>query len=262
MKHSISVGILFLALAGTFTLRAQTAQQPTAAAPAVAQSAPSADDILAKHMDAVGGKAAISQIKSITMETTVLVMGNEAPGTTTILNGVGYKSETNFNGGTIVQCYTDKGGWQINPMAGATDPTPIPDDQYKNARDGMYVGAGLYNYAAMGSKLELVPGSDDAYKLKLTNKDGVESTFAIDPKTYLVKSLTRKGQLQGQDVTMTVSYSDYRKTETGYLMPYHLDLDFGGQFQMSIVVKSIELNKTIDPAIFLMPKPAAPPAAQ
>ncbi|MFZ1939984.1 MAG: DUF4292 domain-containing protein [Terracidiphilus sp.] len=262
MKHSISAGILFLALAGTFTLNAQTAQQPAAATPPVAQTAPSADDIVARHLDAVGGKAAISQVKSITMETTVMVMGNEAPGTTTILEGVGYKSETDFNSATIVQCFNDKGGWQQNPMAGAADPTPMPDDQYKNGRDGMYIGAGLYDYAAMGSKLELVPGSDDAYKLKLTNKDGVESTFTIDPKTYLIKSLARKAQLQGQDVTMTVNYSDYRKTETGYLMPYHLDLDFGGQFQMSIVVKNIELNKTIDPAIFLMPKPAAQPAAQ
>lgn len=261
MKHRIYAEIFFLALPGALILSAQTTP-PAAVTPAAAQSAPSADDILARHIDAVGGKAAISQVKSVTMETSVLVMGNEAPGTTTILDGVGYKSEMNFNGAAIVQCYTDKGGWQINPMAGATDPTPIPDDQYKNARDGMYIGAGLYNYAAMGSKLELLAGSDDAYRLKLTNKDGVESTFTIDPKTYLVKSLARKTQMQGQDVTMTVSYSDYRKTETGYLMPYHLDLDFGGQFQMSIVVKSIALNKTIDPAIFQMPKPAAQPAAQ
>ena len=261
MKHWLQVGMFFLALPGALIAGAQTAQQPPAAAPAAAQPAPSADDIVARHIDAVGGKAVIGQIKSITMETTMQVMGNDAPGTTTILDGVGIKQETNFNGTTIVQCYNDKGGWQVNPMAGATDPTPMADEQYKSGRDGIYVGGGLYDYAAKGSKIELASSSDDGYKILLTDKDGVATTFTIDPKTYMIKSGTRKGQMQGQDVMITISYSDYRKTETGYLMPYRMDMDFGGQFQLSIAVKNIELNKTVDPAIFTMPtKPAAPPA--
>ena len=67
--------------------------------------------------------------------------------------------------------------------------------------------------------------------------------------------------MQGQDVDITTTYSDYRKTDVGYVMPYEMDLDFGGQFQLSIAIKKAELNKTIDPAIFEMPKPAAAPAA-
>jgi hypothetical protein len=262
MKNRICEGMVFLTVAGALALCAQT-PQPAAPAPAstpAAQGAPSADDIVAKYVDAVGGKAAISQIKSVTMETSMQIMGSDAPGTTTILDGVGYKQETDFNGSMVVQCFNDKGGWQVNPMAGAADPTPMSDQEYKNGKDGIYVGSGLYDYAAKGSKVELVSSSDDGYKIKLTNKDGVESSFTIDPKTYLIKSLTRKGQLQGQDVDITISYSDYRKTDTGYLMPYQLGLDLGGQFQMSIAVKKIELNKTIDPAIFAMPKPAAAPA--
>jgi hypothetical protein len=262
MKRRICEGMVVLSLAATLTLSAQTGQPSAATTPTGAQVAPSADDILARHVDAVGGKAAIGQIKSVTMESSVQVMGTDAPGTTTILYGVGYKQETNFNGTMIVQCYNDDGGWQVNPMAGVSSPTPMPDDQYKNGKDGMYIGGGLYDYAARGSKIELVSSSDDGYKIKLTNKNGVESTFTIDPKTYLIKALARKGQMQGQDVDIVISYSDYRKTETGYLMPYQVDVNFGGQFQMSIAVKRIELNKTIDPAIFAMPKPAAQPAAQ
>ena len=61
-------------------------------------------------------------------------------------------------------------------------------------------------------------------------------------------------QMQGQSVTLTTSYSDYRKTDTGFMVPYSIGLDFGGQFQISMTVKKIELNKTIDAAIFAMPK--------
>jgi hypothetical protein len=38
------------------------------------------------------------------------------------------------------------------------------------------------------------------------------------------------------------------------MVPYSIGLDFGGQFQISMTVKKIELNKTIDAAIFAMPK--------
>ena len=57
-----------------------------------------------------------------------------------------------------------------------------------------------------------------------------------------------------QDVDITTKYSDYRKTELGYVIPYAIDVDFGGQFGLTIAVKKVELNKTIDPAIFAMPK--------
>jgi hypothetical protein len=34
-------------------------------------------------------------------------------------------------------------------------------------------------------------------------------------------------------------------------------MDFGGQFQIGLTVNKVELNKTIDPAIFVMPKAGA-----
>jgi hypothetical protein len=60
--------------------------------------------------------------------------------------------------------------------------------------------------------------------------------------------------MQDQDVDITTKLSDYRKTELGYVIPYAIDLDFGGQFELTIAVRKVELNKTIDPTIFVMPK--------
>ena len=237
MKNMIRTMMVFSALAGAIALQAQTA-----------------DEIVAKYVDAIGGKQAISQVKSISMETDVQVMGNDAPGTTVVLDGVGYKSETDINGSKIVQVYTDKGGWLMNPMAGMADPTPMPDDQYQTGKENIYVGGALYDYAAKGSKVELVSKDAKAYTLKLTTKDKIDTTYVIDAGTYMIKSMVRKGQMQGQDVDVTTNLSDYRKTDGGFMMPYAIDLDFGGQFQLSIAIKKVELNKTIDPAIFAMPK--------
>ncbi len=255
MKNLIRGICLFSALAGAVVLNAQTPQEPQ-----TAQAAPTVDEIVQKHLDAIGGKDAISKVKSLTMESTAQIMGTDAPGTTVIVDGVGYKSETDFNGTKIINCVNDKGGWMLNPMAGSPDPAPMPDDQYKMAKEQIFIGGPLYDYAARGSKVELVSKDDKTYKLKLTTKDNVDFTYVIDASTYLIKSQTSKGKMQDQDVDITTTLSDYRKTETGYVLPYSIDLDFGGNFQLTVMVKKVEFNKTIDPAVFEMPKPAPAPA--
>jgi len=237
MRNAIRVIMVLSALAGAVSLSAQTA-----------------DEIVGKYVAAIGGKEAISQVKSISTESSIQVMGNDAPSTTVLLDGVGYKSETEFNGTKMIQCYNDKGGWSVNPMAGSADPTPMPDDEYNVGRAQINVGGALYDYAAKGSKVELLGKDADSYKIKLTSKESVESVYVIDATTYFVKSVTAKGKMQGQDVEITTSYSDYRKTDLGYLMPYTVNLDFGGNFSLSITVNKVELNKTIDPAIFSLPK--------
>ena len=228
---------------------------------AVALNAQTADEVISKHLAAIGGKDAISQVKSMSMDTSVQVMGNEVPSSIVVADGVGYKVETDFNGSKIIQCYNDKGGWTVNPMTGAADPTPMSDDEYKAGKQQIHVGGPLYDYAAKGNKVELVSKDADTYKIKVTPKDGLESVYAIDAKTYYVKSVTGQAPMQGQLVDTTTSFSDYRKTDGGYVIPYAMDIDMGGQFQLSITVKKVEMNKTIDPAIFEMPKAAATASA-
>jgi hypothetical protein len=255
MKRIVHGILAVAALVCAVSLSAQTA--PSAPAAPSTQPAPTADEIVSKYVAAIGGKDAISQVKSISTESSVQVMGNDSPSTTVLVDGVGYKSETSINGATIITCYTDKGGWNVNPLAGQNDPAPMPDDVYNAGKGQIFVGGPLYDYAAKGSKVEFMGKDGNNYKIKLTSKESVESTYLIDATTYLLTSVQSKGKMQDQEVDITTRLSDYRKTELGYVIPYAIDVDLG-QFALSVVVKKVELNKTIDPAVFTTPKSATP----
>lgn len=219
-------------------------------------NAQTADEIVSKHVDAIGGADILSQVKSIYTESSTEVMGNQSESKTTILSGKGFRDEVSFNGQQIVRVATDKGGWNINPFAGGDAPEPMSADEYKSTEDAIYIDP-LYDYAAHGAKVELMGqeqvDSVNAYKLKYTNKDSGEVTYYIDPATWFIIESVRKGSMQGQEVAITTSYSNFKKMDFGIYVPYIHKVDMG-QFALSIANTSVDINKDVDPAIFEMPK--------
>lgn len=218
--------------------------------------AQTADEVVTKHIAAIGGKDVISKITSQIVEADLSVMGSTLTSKTTVLAGKGFKSEANFNGQDIIQVVTPTGGWMINPLAGQTDPQPLPEDQVKAAQSAFDLGGDLFNYQQKGSKIELAGKEKvegvEAIKLKLTNKEGKESMYYIDPATYYVVKRETTNNVNGQDVTAVATFSNFKKTDIGYVMPYTTVTNQG--FEITINVNKVEFNKEIDPKIFDMPK--------
>jgi outer membrane lipoprotein-sorting protein len=239
---SLKLGMLALiTLIGSITIQAQTA-----------------DEIVNKHIDAIGGKDKVAGVKTLSIESTLEVMGNEAPSTTLIVNGMGYKSETDFNGQKIITCITDKGGWSLNPMMGQTAPEALPAEQLKASQNQLQIGGPLFNYASKGNKVELVGREDvggvSTYKLKCTTKDSVVSNYFIDPNTYYVVKAVTSSNTPGQEGETTITFSNYQKTDFGYVFPMGQQITLPQGISLNITHKKVEVNKDIDPKVFEMPK--------
>ena len=219
---------------------------------ATAAQAQTVDEIINKHIEAIGGKEKLSQVKSLYIENSVEVMGNVAPVAEYLLNGKGYKSETDFNGSKIIQCYTDKSGWSVNPMAGGTDAQPMPEEMYNAGKDHIYAGGALLDYAAKGYKAELAGKDNGSYKIKVTNGN-TESTYFIDAASYYITKTIAKGEMMGQSIEIVTTFSDYKKTDFGIVLPYTKNTDMGN-FALASKVNKVEVNKEIDPKIFEMTK--------
>jgi hypothetical protein len=228
--------IVFCALISNFHLQAQ-----------------SVDEIVNKHLEAIGGKQKLAVITSVKMENQMEVMGNEATTTITILNGKGYRTESEIMGSKMIQVINEKGGWVMSPMTGSTEPQDLPEALAKQAANQVFI-IPLLDYVSRGIKLTLEGkesmGGKDAFKIKVTNKEGVDISMYIDANTYYLTRLVQSAEMMGQNVSSTINYSDFKKTDQGWVVPYLTEIDMGGMVQLKNKLVKIEINPTIDPVIF------------
>lgn len=225
-------------------------------AAAVVAQAQTADDVISKHLDAIGGKEKLSGISSVKMTNVNEIMGNQAPATVTIVNGKGYRNEAEVMGSKMVQVFTEKGAWMINPMMGSGSPEAMPDEAAKAGQSQIYIEPFL-DYAAKGAKAEYAGqeklGSVNAHKVKLTDKYGMTTTYFFDPATYYILRAVRSGEMMGQPIEITLNYADFKKTDYGWVIPQTTEINMG-QFAITSRLKNVEVNTPVDPALFEMKK--------
>ena len=216
----------------------------------ICAQAQTADEIINKWTNAMGGKEKLGSIKTVYTENEISIMNNPAAGKTYAVNGKGYKSVIDFNGQKVIDCYTVNGGWSLNPLAGQPTPVNMPAGQVKLGQLSLDVAGPLYDYAAKGSKVELLGKEDlkgsSAYKIKLTTATGTEVIFYISDSSYYILKNVAKMNADGQDVEITTVFSDYKKTDDGFVMPYSIALDLPG-LSISYTNKKIEINKPMSP---------------
>ena len=217
----------------------------------------SVDDIISKHIAAVGGKKKLKKINSLVMTVTTQIEGSNMKSVITILDGKGFLSEADFNGQKIIECVTDESGWSINPMAGQTKAASMTESQYQSRKQQIYINPFL-DYAARGDKAELMgtedAGSGSIYKIKLTTSDNAETIYLIDASTYYIANTIITGDINGQPTLITSSLSDYRETDFGNISPYTVKVSIGDYFTLTSHVTQVETNTTVDPAIFDRPE--------
>lgn len=208
-----------------------------------------ADQIVNKYIDAIGGKAAWSKVNSLVMKGTLKVQGAELALTLSVLDKKGMKQEFSVNGMNGYQIITPDSGWNFSPFQGQKIPEPITADDLKQGQDQLDVQGNLIDYAAKGHTIELL-GKDDvdgveAYKLKETLKSGKVETIYIDPETfYIIRDVTKQ-KANGQETEVKTDLSNYQKLPEGIVVPMSIKLPFG-----ELVLTEVKVNSDVDPSIF------------
>jgi hypothetical protein len=214
-------------------------------------NAQTVDEVIDKHIEAIGGKEKLASLKTIRMETNLSVQGMDIPVVQTLVHNVGQRVDISAMGMEGYVITTPNAGWTFFPFMGHSAPEATPADQLKDAVDQLDAQGNLFNYKEKGHKAELVGKEDvdgtEVFKVKVTTSGGKERTYFIDSKNYYVIRETRKAFVNGAEMEVTINFGDYKKTEDGYVFPHTIGGAFG---QGDMTVSKIEVNKPVDEKIF------------
>jgi Outer membrane lipoprotein-sorting protein len=167
--------------------------------------------------------------------------------------------EIEFQGKTAVQVYDGTNGWKYRPYLNRTDVEPFTADELKAEADTTDLDGYLIDYAAKGSKVDLagvekVEGKD-AYKLKVTQKNGDVHYVWVDAESFLdVKVSGTPRRMDGKMHNVAVYQRDFKKVD-GVMIPYLLETTVDGyRDSHKMVIETVAVNPKLDDSVFAKPQ--------
>ncbi|MBV8593395.1 MAG: hypothetical protein JOZ27_03730 [Caulobacteraceae bacterium] len=228
-----------------------------------APAAPGVDDLIARHIAARGGAAALKALGSVRLDGEILQQGIKLGFEQRARRPNLIREDVSIQGMTIVQATDGAQAWQIQPFQGRKDAENMSADESKDLIEDSDLDTALINYRAKGSRAELL-GQDDidgspAWKVRITEKSGDQLTYYLDTDTLMVIRLEARRFIRGQEKVTVSDYGDYEKVG-GVYFPFAIDSGPKGapdDQRQQLVVTGAQANPTLDDAIFRFPAGAA-----
>ncbi len=207
------------------------------------------DEIIGKYVAAVGGAEKLNSLKTIKMEGSMSTQGVDLSITNTRSHMIGLRLDIEVMGTSNYQIANTTKGSVFWPIRGMDAPEDMEPEQFKSALNQLDLQGALYNYKEKGNavdfvKKEMVDGND-AYLLKVTSKNGIISNYYIDTKTNRLLKTTGKVSMNGQEIDVETSYSDYKQNADGYWFAYTVT-----NTQGVIIYDKIFTNIPVDESIY------------
>ena len=292
----------FRRICGSLILAACMAE---AAAASPAQANPSAAEVITKNVAARGGLEAWRAVKTMSLSGRTGAGGNQratlqlpTQGQATVVTRNTDQAplpsrrveevylpflmelarprkmrfELQFAGQTALQVYDGVNGWKLRPYLNRLEVEPYTADEMKAASVQSELDGALVDYAAKGTRIELV-GTEkvedrNTYKLKLTLKSGDVTHVWVDAQTFLETKIEgQPRRLDGTYHPVEVYYRDYRNVN-GLQIPFVLETRVLPVTKTATrlrdtpvppertLIEKVVINPTLDAGLFS--KPAIP----
>lgn len=184
------------------------------------------DEVISKHVGAMGGRQKIMSLSSALMTGTFTAMGATAPIniTTTKKHMIGSRIDIDADGVNNYQIITPKNGWIFTPIQGDKEPRPLTEDQAKSLQVQLDLHGPFINHSEKGIKIEMA-GKDSVdgvlcYKLKVTSPNTNVTIYFISSQSNLIVKTSTKMFQFGNLEDVETTYSDYKQNADGYWFAY------------------------------------------
>lgn len=225
---------------------------------ATASFAQTADEIVAKHIEATGGAEKWKAVKGMEMKNKFSVQGMDIESKTVIVTGKSLRMDVAVMGQEIITAVDGETGWMQQPamMGGTGEPEDMPGALIKETLKQTNLGGSLLNYKEKGAAVELVGKEKldgaDVFHLKMTEKNGDITNMFLSTNTYFTLKSAGKRSIQGKETEAEVIYSNFKQVE-GLTFPFTTEVPSPMGGTMTLETDSIKLNPTVDESIFKKP---------
>lgn len=222
----------------------------------------SAAQIVERNVTARGGLPAWRAVQSMSMTGKLEAGGTknvQLPFVLEMKRPRNTRLELQVNGQTAIQVYDGANGWKLRPFLNRHEVEPFSPDERKAAALQSELDGPLVDYAAKGTKVELegteTVGSSDAYKLKLTLKNGDVRRVWVDTESFLdIKVDGPPRKLDGRMHSVATYLRDYRPV-SGVMVPFVMETAVDGvQRTEKIKVEKVVVNPVIADSRFSKPQ--------
>ena len=240
--------VLALSLVALVASGVTIAGQPTPQ-----QSQPSVDEIVRKHLDALGGLDRLKDIQTMKKVAKVTMQGRQMTQTMYFKRPNFSRQEVQVDGQTVINAFDGTTPWIINPLTGFNRPVTVSGAQAASIREDSSFDGPLVDYKSRGTLIDYVGleplGEGKAHHLRVTSASRQVRHLYLDATTYLeLKLAADVGGAKLEQLS-----SDYRDVD-GVKVAHHLKTVVNGAVQTEMVLESVEFNLPIETALFRMPK--------
>ena len=211
--------------------------------------AQSADELIAKNLEAKGGLDKLKAIQTMRSTGTMTAQGQSVGVTFYSKRPNMTRQEIVMGTQTMLMVFDGVTARMVNPMLGPT-PMDIPGEQVEMIKDQSDIDGPLVDYKAKGSVVDLV-GTEmvdgkKMFHLRVTRKSLPIQDVYLDGTTYLETKVSTA--VPGSGVFET-QFSDYR-TVSGTTMPFLVKTVAAGMTLNETKIEKIEINLKLDDALF------------
>ena len=221
---------------------------------AVGAKAQTLDEVVNKHITAMGGETKLKALNSQIAEGSMSIQGMDFPLKVINLNQKAMRIEFEAMGTKNVQVITAKGGWMFLPVQQQQAPVDSDPADLADAQRDLDLTGELVDYKTKGHTAELIGketiDGKELYKIKLTRKDASISNYFVDPANWYVTKRTTAKSIQGQEIEIVENFSDFKKSGNGYVYAAAVEqLPMG----MKINYTKVDINTPVDEKVFEKP---------
>jgi len=215
-----------------------------------------ASDVLAKMIEAGGGRENLEKVKDMTMTGNIELVSMGMSGSLTVYSKEPNKLRMDIEimGMVITQAFDGEVAWMTNPQTGASE--ELSGEQADDLKRQAMGNDSLLNPAKYGITYtlkgkETVDGVD-CFILEQTYSDGYTVSLYINSKTYLLykTKATTMGQM-GVEVEAESFPTDYKKAG-GMMIPHSIRVVHDGEEAVTMTFTEVTVNTGIEDSFFKM----------